>query len=112
MAGETSVGGISGFLKMDADQFHRELEKAIAEIDALKGKEAKVRIEVDADQVHRELPIVREEIDQVSRSNDTLGSSSRNAGGGVPQQPRRRHDANRAQNHANQETDQGSTNIQ
>ena len=45
MAGEEVVGGIVGFLRLDADEFHREITKAIAEVKLLKGMDAKVKVE-------------------------------------------------------------------
>jgi hypothetical protein len=45
VAGEEVVGGIVGFLRLDADEFHREITKAIAEVKVLKGMDAKVKVE-------------------------------------------------------------------
>lgn len=47
MASETTVGSIVGFMRLDGDQFHREIERAIAEVDALDGRKANVKITAD-----------------------------------------------------------------
>lgn len=46
MAGEEVVGGIVGYLRLDADDFHREITRAIAEVKVLKGMDAKVDVSV------------------------------------------------------------------
>jgi hypothetical protein len=48
VAGETNVGGILGFLRLDADQFHREIERAIAETEILDGKNVDVKVKTDS----------------------------------------------------------------
>ncbi|MGG5258797.1 hypothetical protein [Phycicoccus avicenniae] len=45
MAGAEVVGSIVGYLKLDADDFHREITRAIAEVKVLKGMDAKVHVE-------------------------------------------------------------------
>lgn len=45
MAAEEVVGGIVGFLRLDADDFHREITRAIAEVKVLKGMDARVKVE-------------------------------------------------------------------
>ena len=47
MAGEEVVGGIVGFLRLDADQFHREIKQALAEVKLLSGKNVKIDVKAD-----------------------------------------------------------------
>lgn len=63
MAGETNIGGIVGFLRLEAEQFHREIQQALLETDALNGK--RVKVDVDTGPL------------------DRVPTSSRNAAAGI-----------------------------
>lgn len=47
MAGETNIGGIVGFLRLEADQFHREIQQALLEVAALDDKDVRVKVRAD-----------------------------------------------------------------
>ena len=47
MAGETPVGGIVGFLRLDNDQFVRAIDEAIVKTEILDGKRVDVEVNVD-----------------------------------------------------------------
>jgi hypothetical protein len=52
-AGETTVGGIVGFLRLDDDQFNRAVDAAIARIKLLDGMDADVDVRVDTSGIDR-----------------------------------------------------------
>lgn len=59
---EEVVGGIVGFLRMDADQFHREIAKALAELKVLQGQDLTVKVRAEG-------------VDKVARSSTTAARS-------------------------------------
>lgn len=67
MSGETTVGSILGFLRLDADQFHREIQKAMGEAQALDGTNVDVKVKADTAGAERGLG-------QVARSSRTAAS--------------------------------------
>src|SRR5690242_15399568 len=83
MAGETTVGSIVGFLRLEADQFHREVERAIAETDHLDGKNVDVKVKADTAKAQAEMKATAAEADHLDRSTVKLGESSRNTGRGM-----------------------------
>lgn len=85
MAGEEVVGGIVGFLRLDADDFHREITRAIAEVKVLKGMDARVRVEaVGARKAERDIAKVAASAKIAEASVGGLSSSfSRSGGGGL-----------------------------
>jgi hypothetical protein len=86
VAGEEVVGSIVGFLRLDADEFHREITKALAEIKLLSSTDAKVKVKVDnAPSVERDLTRVSRAAQGVGRDFDKMGGSFR--GGGMMSGP-------------------------
>src|SRR5690348_11812973 len=83
MASETTVGGIVGTLRLDADQFHREIERAIAEVDHLEGKHVDVKVKADTARAEAGLTAVQERADRLDRTNVKMAQSSTNAGRGM-----------------------------
>jgi len=73
MAGETTVGGIVGHLRLDADQFHREMERAIAEADHLNGKNVDVKVKADTGRARTELAATSAAADKVGQSGERGG---------------------------------------
>lgn len=80
-AGETTVGGIVGFLRLDDDQFNRAVDAAIARIRLLDGQDADVDVRVDTHGGDRDLNDVDEAMRRVTRSNDRMGQSFRRSRG-------------------------------
>lgn len=74
---ETTIGSIVGFLRLDADQFHREIVKAITEVEVLDGKRASVTLDVDSSGVDASMDRVASSSRNVTRRLDDLTSSSR-----------------------------------
>lgn len=83
MAGETNVGGILGFLRLDANQFHREIEQAIAEVDLLDGKNVDVKVRADTTGAAAKLEATERQVDKLDKSSARVSVSSREAGRGV-----------------------------
>lgn len=78
MAGEEVVGGIVGFLRLDAAEFHREITRAIAEVKVLKGMDARVKVEATgARNVERDLLKVSRSAQGVERSVGDMSRSFR-----------------------------------
>jgi hypothetical protein len=73
LAGETTVGSIQGFLRLDADQFHREIERAIAETDVLDGKRVDVKVRTNTSEVDR----ATSSVGRLSGGLDGVAASSR-----------------------------------
>lgn len=74
-AGETTVGGIVGFLRLDDDQFNRAVDAAIARIRLLDGQDVDIDVDVDTHNADRDLDRVDEAMRRVTRSNDRMGRS-------------------------------------
>lgn len=83
MASETTVGSIVGFMRLDGDQFHREIERAIVEVDHLDGKNVDVNVKADTGRARAELAATSAQVDRLDRSNAKLGRSSRDSGRGM-----------------------------
>ena len=81
MAGETTVGSIIGFLRLDADQFHREVERAIAETDVLDGKRVDVKVKASTHDAETGLARVAAEAEKVDRSAVKMNRSFDGGGG-------------------------------
>src|SRR5690349_3044859 len=73
MAGETTVGSVVGFLRLDADQFHREIERAIAETDVLDGKRVDVKVKTNTSELDR----ATSSVGRLSGGMDSAAVSSR-----------------------------------
>lgn len=82
MAGETNIGGIVGFLRLEADQFHREIGRALAEIDLLDGRHVDISVDVDRTGA-ASIAATEAKVDKLDGSVKHLNTSSRNARGGV-----------------------------
>lgn len=83
MAGETSIGSIVGFLRLDADQFHRELVQAISEVEALDGKRAHVKIDVDSSNVDASMDRTGAAAERTERSLAKVDRQSRQSQRGI-----------------------------
>lgn len=83
MAGETTVGSIVGFLRLNADQFHREVTLAIAEVERLDGKDATVNVHADTTGAAAKLALVEKQVDQIDKSNARVAQSSKGASRGM-----------------------------
>lgn len=83
MSSETTVGGIVGTLRLEADQFHREVERAIAETDRLDGKKVDVKVKADTGAARAELGATSAQVDKLDRANTKLDQSSRSSGRGM-----------------------------
>ena len=74
---ETPIGSIVGFLRLEADQFHRELVRAISEVEALEGKSASVKLDVDTAGVERGAERVASSTRKAASGMDAMSASSR-----------------------------------
>lgn len=84
MAAEEVVGGIVGFLRLDADDFHREITRAIAEVKVLKGMDAKVHVEaVGAQKMSRDLDRISKSAEGTGRQIVQMNRSFSGRGGGL-----------------------------
>jgi hypothetical protein len=75
MAGEETVGGIVGFLRLDAGDFHREITKALAEIKVLDGQDVKIDVKTNSRSVERDLVRVSRAAQGVQRDVGGMGRS-------------------------------------
>ena len=75
MAGEEVVGGILGYLRLDADQFQREITKALALIKVLDGQDVKVDVKTNSQSVEKDLARVSRAAKTVGRDVDGMSSS-------------------------------------
>ncbi|GAB3081059.1 hypothetical protein GCM10027053_52030 [Intrasporangium mesophilum] len=79
-AGETNIGGIVGFLRLEAGQFHREIQQALLEIEALDDKDVRVSVRTDGkvggveglDQLERKAKSASSSLDDLGRSQRRL----------------------------------------
>lgn len=74
MAGETTVGSIVGFLRLDGDQFRREVQQAIAQLERLDGRNVDIDVTVDR------TGAAAAQVAATSKAVDHLGSSSQRSG--------------------------------
>lgn len=82
--GETVVGSILGYLRLDADQFNREIAKAIAAAKALDGQRVDVKITTTGgDEAIKTDDEVVKANDRVVKSNERVGRSGSDAGRGM-----------------------------
>ena len=81
MSGETTVGSIVGTLRLDAEQFQAEIDRVIAKVERLDGKNVDVQVNADgAARAEAELTGVAAAAEGVDRENVKVGRSSRDAG--------------------------------
>lgn len=77
---EATVGHIIGFLRLDADQFHRELLKADKEADALGRKKVNVKATADTGKATGELERLKRAADGVDGANKRVEKSTNSLG--------------------------------
>lgn len=79
---ETTVGGIVGTLRLDADQFEKTMLKALGLVDTLDGKDVNVTVDADTAKAEAQLARFEAAADRVDESNKRVSASSRTASGG------------------------------
>jgi hypothetical protein len=83
VAGETNIGGIVGFLRLENDQFVRAIDQAIYKTEILDGKRVDIRVDADTSGAAAGLERTAIQADRLDGSVKRVNASSRSARGGV-----------------------------